>query len=195
MFRQTSFFSLVPALFLLAVLGGCVLSPQNIMVAPNVELPENRVALNGPVTVTVYDERVSPWLGSRGGVYSHSNRIGISNNIQDAVRSAVEKALKNAGMQPGNAADSPQFQVYIDSLEYHVPDSSYITQVNLRASVRVVVQAGSKRYQGSYSADENRRVFRAPSDVDNEAMVNDILSKAIERAFEDPDLMRFMARL
>ena len=194
MLKRNSLFLMLPVL-LVTFLGGCALSPQNVTIAPDIEIKGNQVALDGPVTVTVYDQRLSPWLGSRGGVYSGSNKIGIENNLQDAVRSSVEKALQKAGMQPGHSAAAPQFQVYIDTLEYHVPDSSYVSHVDLKAAVRVVVQVGTARYQGSYIAEDDRRVFRAPSDEENEEMINGILAKAVERAFDDPGLLRFMARL
>ncbi len=184
--------------FLLVVtslLAGCALSPQSIVLAPKVTVPAGVVALSGPITVTGYDERVVPWVGTRGGVYGGSNRINIGNNVQSAVKTAVEHALVEMGMTPGSTAKAPQFQVYVDQLKYQVPDSNYITKVDLKATVRVVVRANGKSYQGSYSAQEARRVFKAPSDEDNQEMVNDVLGDAIERAFEDPGLMRFMARI
>lgn len=183
------------ALVFAGFLGGCALSPQNVTIAPEVQLASDPVKLDGPVTVTAFDERVTPWIGTRGGVYKESNRIGIANSLQDAVKLAVEKSLLEQGMQPGSSAEAPQFQVYVDTLEYTVPASNYITKVDLKASIRVTVRAGSKFYQGSYSAADSQRVMKAPSDESNAQMINDILGKAIARAFEDPGLMRFMARL
>ncbi len=186
---------LFASLLLVGVLSGCALSPQNVTLAPDVKPAASSVKLSGPITVTVYDERLTPWLGTRGGVYNDSNRIGVANNLQDAVRTSVERALQELGMQTVSSSESPQFQIYIDTLSYRVPTSSYVSKVDLKASVRVIAREGSEFYQGGYAAEDNRRVLKAPSDEENAQMINDILSKAIGRAFEDPGLMRFMARL
>ncbi|CAM3756066.1 YajG family lipoprotein [Parendozoicomonas haliclonae] len=185
---------LLPAFAAIFVLGGCALSPQNVTIAPAVNSSASQIALNGPVTVTVYDQRATPWIGDRGGVYS-GNKIGIANSIQDGVRTSVEKVLLESGMQPGNSATAPQFQVFIDNLTYSVPAESYITKVDLKANIRVVVRTESGVYEGSYGAQESRRVLKAPSDEDNQIMINEILGAAILRAFEDPGLMRYMARI
>ncbi|MTI15540.1 YajG family lipoprotein [Sansalvadorimonas verongulae] len=183
------------ALVFVGLLGGCALSPQNVTIAPDVRLAADTVKLDGPVTVTAFDERVTPWLGTRGGVYKESNRIGIANNLQDAVKASVEMALVEQGMTPGSSTDAPQFQVYVDTLEYKVPASNYVSRVDLKAAIRVTVRAGEQFYQGAYSATDSKRVLKAPSDDDNTQMINEILAKAIGRAFADPGLMRFMARL
>ena len=176
-------------------LGGCALSPQNINLSPHVDVNASAVELDGPVTVTVFDERVSPWLGNRGGIYGSTNRIGIGNSLQDSVRISVEQALREQGMVPGNLSDAPQFQIYIDSISYQVPPGNYVTQVDLKTSLRVVVQTAGHSYQGSYSAQESRKVVKAPSDAENVELVNGIVGKALERMFADPGLMRFLARL
>ena len=149
------------ALVLASGLSGCALSPQNIDLDPVVDMASPTVGLDGPVTVTVYDERLTPWLGNRGGIYGSTNRIGIANNLQESVANAVEKALWDQGMVPGNSSSAPQFQVYIDSLSYKVPEGNYVTQVDLKASLRLTVLAGGNNYQGSYSASESHKVVKS----------------------------------
>ncbi|MCL6270332.1 YajG family lipoprotein [Sansalvadorimonas sp. 2012CJ34-2] len=183
------------ALVVAGGLSGCALSPQNIDLEPVVDMNSPTVGLDGPVTVTVYDERLTPWLGHRGGIYGATNRIGIANNLQDSVAHAVEKALQEQGMVPGSSSAAPQFQVYIDSLSYKVPEGNYVTQVDLKAAIRVTVQAEGHKYQGSYSASESHKVVKAPSDAENTKMINSIVGKVLGRMFDDPGLMRFLARL
>ena len=110
---------------------------------------------------------MTPWVGTRGGVYSSSNRINVGNDVASAVKSAVERTLLAMGMSPGSSAEAPQFQVYVDQLSYQVPGDQYVSKVALKASIRVVVRADGKNYQGSYTAREERRVLKALSDEEN----------------------------
>ncbi len=183
----------LPLLTLLLV--GCAMSPQEIDVSPKIAIGDSQQRYSGVVSVTVYDDRVSHVLGSRGGVYEETNRITTAPNFTLAVRSSVELALRERGLQVTESEDVPQFQVYIDKLEYLVPDASYVTQINLKALGRVVILNDDRRFEGRYSSEISKKVVSAPSDKDNVALVNDLVSDVLERAFGDPALKQFLGTL
>lgn len=176
-------------------LGGCALSPQEVEVNPRVTVEQADRQFNSAVSVTVYDERISNSLGNRGGVYNSTNAITTTSRFPLSVRSAVELALRELGVKVKESEDVPQFQVYLDSLEYTVPDSSYITQVDLKAKLRLRVVGGDGRFEGSYSSSIQERVPKAPSDEKNEELVNKVLSDALSRAFADPKMRLFLSGL
>lgn len=176
----------------LLTLGGCAMSPQAIKVNPSVTVAESiRDTLSSSVSVTVFDERLTPVIGYRGGVYD-TNVITARDNLPLALRSAVERGLREMGASVVASGNTPQFQVYLDSLDYRVPEGSYVTQVEVKAKIRVSVMHAGKRFEGSYSADVSERVPKAPSDKKNEELVNQVLSDVLERLFADQKLQDFM---
>ncbi|AMO57793.1 hypothetical protein GZ77_13110 [Endozoicomonas montiporae] len=189
--------SLLPKAGLVAMLalGGCAMSPQSIQVNPSVTVAESvRNSLSSSVSVTVFDERLTPVIGFRGGVYD-SNEITARDNLPLALRSAVERGLREMGVSVVTSGEAPQFQVYLDSLEYRVPEGSYVTSVEVQTRIRVAVLHKGKRFEGSYSADISERVPKAPSDKKNEQLVNQVLSDVLERLFADQKLQSFMKTL
>lgn len=173
-------------------LGGCALSPQEVDVTPKIAVEKPVEPLQGTVSVTVYDERLSRSLGHRGGVYSSTNAITTNDRLTLAIRSAVELGLREMGLRVTESEDVPQFQVYLDDLEYKVPEGSYVTQVDLKAKVRVRVVKEGQRFEGAYSSEIGERVPKAPSDEKNEELVNKVLSDVLSRALDDPRLKGFL---
>ena len=178
----------------LLMLTGCALSPQSIHVNPRVTVQESlKNSLDSRVSVTVFDERISPAIGYRGGVYE-SSVITMADNLALALRSSVERGLREAGVEVVTG-DAPQLQVYLDELEYHVPEGSYVTQVAVRAKIRAVVLSQGRRFEGTYSADVTERVARAPSERKNQELVDQVLSDVLTRLFNDGEFQGFMAQL
>ncbi|MGI9283293.1 MAG: YajG family lipoprotein [Endozoicomonas sp.] len=173
-------------------LGGCALSPQEVDVNPRVAVEKPVEQLQGTVSVTVYDERLSRSLGSRGGVYYSTNAITTNDRLTLAIRSAVELGLREMGLRVTESEEVSQFQVYLDDLEYLVPDGSYITQVDLKAKVRVRVMKEGQRFEGVYSSEITERVPKAPSDEKNEELIDKVLSDVLSRALADPSLTGFL---
>ncbi|WP_062262039.1 YajG family lipoprotein [Endozoicomonas arenosclerae] len=172
-------------------LGGCALSPQEVGVNPRVAVEKPVKQLQGTVSVTVYDERLSRSLGSRGGVYSSTNAITTNDRLTLAVRSAVELGLRELGLRVTESEEVPQFQVYLDDLEYQVPEGSYITQVDLKSKIRVRILNNGQRFEGTYSSEMTERVPKAPSDEKNEELIDKVLSDVLSRALADPRLLDF----
>ncbi|OED50489.1 hypothetical protein ACH42_01095 [Endozoicomonas sp. (ex Bugula neritina AB1)] len=183
------------SLGILLVLGGCAMSPQSISVNPKVELAESvKNTADGSVSVTVFDERLSPVVGYRGGVYE-ATAITTSDNLAVALRSVTEQSLQEMGMTATASHNIPQFQIYLDTLEYKVPDGSYVTQVDVKAKIRAVLFNGSERFEGSYSVDITERVAKAPSDKKNQELVDKVLGDVLGRLFADQKFQNFIRKL
>ncbi len=108
------------------------------------------------------------------------------------MKAATEQALNTLGVSI-KRTDAEPFQVYIDKLTYKVPEGSYVTEVELVADIRVRVRnTAGEWYEGRYSSDLKRRVLKAPSDEDNEKLVNEVLGLVLQRMVEDRALQRFI---
>ncbi|MRI32200.1 hypothetical protein EOPP23_04210 [Endozoicomonas sp. OPT23] len=180
-------------LFASLLSAGCALSPQDVEVNPRITLEQPQEVIDGTVSTTVYDDRISKSLGNRGGVYGDTNAITTTNNLPLSLRSAVDLGLRELGMTVTESEDGAQFQLYLDELEYRVPEGNYITQVDLMAKIRVVVVNNGKRFKGSYTSSIQERVPTAPSDKKNEELINRVLGDVLDRAFSDSELQNFLA--
>ena len=182
---------LYTGLLLALILTGCAMSPQSVFVAPRVLAPAGE-NLNSSVSVTAYDERTSPVIGSRGGVYAESSQLRAGNNLALAVKGAAEQVLSGMGVDISRTDANP-FQIYIDKLTYTVPEGSYVTQVTLEADIRVRVRnSQGDWYDGRYSSDLQRRVLKAPSDAENERLINEVLGMVLQRMVDDRGLQLFL---
>ncbi len=173
-------------------LTGCALSPQQIDVSPKVSVTQQDRHFNGELHVNVIDNRSSPSLGSRGGVYSQTDKIVTDADTSLSIQSSVELALRQMGFTITDAESAPTLTVYLDRLTYHVPDKAYITKIDLNAQVRVVVVSHGQKFNGNYESELSQRVFAAPSEDKNKALVNQVLSDALTRAFNDQGLKTFL---
>ena len=176
------------------LLAGCALSPQEVQLAPKVVVEKPTQMMSSSVSVTVYDERISNVLGNRGGVYGDTNAITTSANLPASLKMAVSEGLSGMGVSVEASEAVTQFQVYLDELDYTVPEGSYITKVDLSARIRVVVMNASQRFEGSYTSSVSERVPSAPSDEKNEALINAVMGDVLTRALEDKRLQQFLGQ-
>lgn len=179
-------------IILCGFLTGCALSPQQIDVSPKVSVTRQDRHFRGELHVNVMDNRSSPSLGSRGGVYSKTNKIVTDADTTLSIQSSVELALRQMGFTIIDAESAPTLTVYLDRLTYHAPGVAYITKVDLSAQVRVVVVSQGKKFDGNYESKLSERVLAAPSDDKNKALVNQVLSDALTRAFSDQELLTYL---
>ncbi|GAA4651851.1 YajG family lipoprotein [Kistimonas scapharcae] len=180
-------------LSLTVLLGGCILGPQTVEVVPDIKVAERTAQLSGPVAVTVYDERTTPQLGTRGGIYKTTNFIYLDEHFAQSIKVAVDNALRSMGMEPVSSTEVPQVQVYMDELSYAVPYGDYISGVDLKAAIRVEILKDGRRYAGRYVSEDHYRTIKAPSDSQNEEMVNAIINKVLARAMDDQTLLNFLS--
>ncbi|MGI9277134.1 MAG: YajG family lipoprotein [Endozoicomonas sp.] len=192
---MNKYMSVLLAVLVSALVGGCALSPQVIDANPRITLQQTSGEFAGVVAVTVYDERISSTLGSRGGVYAATNPITTSGSLPLTMRSAVELALRELGMQVTDSEKTAQMQVYLDQLDYQVPEGSYITRVDLMSKIRVHVVSEGRRFEGAYSSEIGERVASAPSDAKNQELVEQVLNDVLGRAFGDPQLLGFLTSI
>ncbi len=180
------------ALGAILLMNGCTLGLGQAGIKPDVTPLAASIKLSGPVVVTVYDERAVSWLGDPGAVGGH---IDISDTLGEGVKQAIEATLEDAGMTPDNSSEAPQFQVYIDTLNYSIPAGEFLSYIDLTANIRVNVRTDEGTYQNIYSARERRSLKSVPEKEDSLVMVNEILTMAINRAFEDRKLIDYIGGL
>ena len=173
------------------MLGGCAMSPQQLAINPDITVQVSEPVSNGEMGLTVYDERPSAVLGSRGGVYSETSMISTGADFTTTIRTATEQALQKMGLDVSMSEDAPQFQLYIDRLTYELLDS-YLHNVEIKASAHVVATHAGQRFTGRYSSDLNQKLATAPSNKKNDELVNQVVNDMLSRMLKDEALQAFL---
>lgn len=180
---------------LAAVLAGCAHSPQQLNVAPSVTAPLSQVAQQRPVVVSVQDNRSSPVLGTRGGLYPESSSLTINPQAVSHLQEQVEQALTKLGFQvvADGTANANSLVVGLAELTYISPkEGVYVTKADLGAAFTAEARSANQRYNGRYSASAQHRFGYAPNQATNTRLVTEVMSDALSRIFKDPEVIRVL---
>lgn len=181
---------------LLMALTACGLSPQQLYPEPRISGQLERVASGQTVSVTVDDQRASTVIGYRGGLYADTNALTVEGKtVFPRLQAETEAALRMRGFIPvpqGQAAS--QLRLSIVELDYAVgEDRTVASKLYLKTVLAVEVSKGGQIYRGRYAANLEKGFVKPPTDAANNRLVSLVMSEALERAFRDEGLMRFMA--
>ena len=182
------------ALAAIVLLGGCALSPQQVMLRPTVSVTPLNIGNGRDVYVDVVDARPQKAFGARGGIYATTSLITPAGDITAPVRAAVASGLVSYGfaVTPDPQPNAIKMKVQIEDIGYQGEGSPTVRKVNTRAAVKVTVDKGAQEYTGRYQAKSSKEVFTAPSEADNDQMINDIVSKVLQRMMSDQELVDFL---
>lgn len=182
---------LATLLFTLALLGGCALSPQTVVIAPSIP-PAATAGSGGPaLALQAEDARANAAIGIRGGVYKTSE-IRAGNDIGEAVRASAAAALAAQGYTLAADSDT-RLTLYVDELSYQTNGGTVSTGADITAVLRAVAQRGNARYETTYRSTLSRKFPVAPSATQNEAWLNEVLGESLQRFLDDGKMRTFLA--
>lgn len=187
--------SLLLALSLALVVGGCALSPQQIEVQPVLPVDDEVWGRNVPVTVVGEDRREDRTLGSLGGVYSETSTITASNDIGRAVERAAKAYLAAQGFQVNRAdGEAKVLRIALTEFRYDVPDRQIGRETRLTAVLSAELRGGGETLEGNYRSRAEYRSVTRPDAGDNTRWINQILSDTLQRLFADPKVREFLTQ-
>lgn len=190
--KLVRYVSMMMALTLL--LGGCALSPQQVLVHPKVRVPSSNQGHNLPVKVIAVDARGKQAFGSRGGVYSDTATIGPSNDVRQALADAVRQGLQSLGFNAYNPGDNAtSLEVRLNKLDYVPSGNSVVHKVTVSLELDAIAKRGDTTHTATYKTSINHKSPFPPSQADNQKMINDILSQGIQDMLQDPKMVAFLA--
>ncbi len=181
---------------LLAVLAaGCALSPQTIGIHPVLDVAAPAIGHGRALALEVVDQRAAADFGARGGVYATAT-VAPRNEVAGAVRAALAERLQAMQFQlaPPGAAAPVQLRVEVLRIDYRALGEPVVNEVRAGAEVRGVVRNAGFGFTGQYRANSARQVVGPPGGETNEAIVNEILSQALQRLLSDRGVLDALAR-
>lgn len=177
-----------------SLLAGCALSPQTVKVDPEITLATNAPHTQGSISVIVHDARTSPVVGSRGGAYPESSTLTLSTDFAERIQQAAERNLQKMGLEIDNQNPLISLNIYLDELNYVVPENSYVTKVNLDVTLRSEAIQGGTSFRGRYQTQSHHSLAKSPNEDKNQELINEVLNSALNRLFQDQGLLNFISQ-
>ena len=184
-----------PLVLSVVVLGGCALSPQTVNVQPSIDTAKLGQTGNGrSVALDVADDRGTPVIGTRGGIYSKTSEIRTAADIKTSLRNETARALQAMGYRvvAANGAADASLKVIIDSIDYTAIGENVVKAVEVAVTLRIVSKVDNREYTGRYRGRRSTDVLTAPDTEKNEKMINAAVSHVLERVLADTELHKFM---
>lgn len=180
------------------LIAGCAQSPHYLQVTPQVSENLPQVGSGQSVTVNVVDGRDSEVMGTRTGSVMSSAIISVeAHSLIPRLQAQAEVALSRMGFTPTaqEAEGRPSLTLTLTQLSYvQADDKPLIEKAFLQAHLRARVVNDRNIYTGNYIAKREQSYAVKPDRDANTLMVTDLLSRALDRAFNDPEIGRLLAR-
>ena len=181
-------------LSLSVLISGCAVSPQSIVINPQVAASGPAYGQGRALVINVDDRRSSAVLGSRGGVYETSSLITISNDINGALLLAAQSAAAQLGFDGTSSAKPATLTLALDELIYDTQTQNLINTVTIIAKITLTTTIGSSTHTGHYQTERSHKLPQLPDAQKNQDIISEALSTSLERGFSDKSLANFLAK-
>ncbi|GAB2710136.1 YajG family lipoprotein [Halomonas garicola] len=179
-------------------LGGCA-SPQYLEVTPERSAPVAQVGNGQEVAVFAQDGRDTDVIGQRSGGGMSTSRITVSSHILiPQLQREAERAVRDMGFTPVSeqAEGRPTLTLELARLNYARGDGANpgIDEAQLEGVLRAIAKNDGTTYTGTYTSRRTQEYALKPDSDKNTEMLNELLGKALDRAFNDGELGALLAR-
>jgi uncharacterized lipoprotein len=177
------------------VINGCALSPQVIVINPDLYVEKTSTATKPVILrLDVIDGRSSEFIGKRGGIYEETSDISTDPNMNASISRKLATALNSMGYmvaRQGEASDVA-LTVRITNIDYKINKEKVLYKVETKVDIQAVCRKGTREFTGGYSAIRKKEYVKVPSMGQNETIVNETVSVALQTMLKDADLFAFI---
>ena len=194
--RLARWMSVILAGVLVVFTSSCALSPQTVVVKPDVRVASMPIGRGRPIAVTTRDQRRDAAMGERGGLYKSAELTTDERMVQSLNQSVVTvlQSWDFAAVPASMGKPSmPTFVVEVLGLDYQHPASTVAGDVTVKCRISVRVEMGADFYEGEYTSRRTEQVPVMPTADINKRLVNETVSQALQRMFQDSKMQRFLA--
>ncbi|WP_163650461.1 YajG family lipoprotein [Modicisalibacter sp. 'Wilcox'] len=197
-FKTPGFKTLGGLALMAGLLAGCAQSPQYLNVEPQVTTAVPRAGSGQAVTLATVDGRDSDVLGTRSGKRMATDTITVpAHTLMPRLQQQAQQALQRMGFAPteATAEGRPSLTLTLAQLSYEKADAKpLLDKARLIARVQAVARNGGTTYTGVYTAKREQTYALKPDTRENNQMVSELLTNALNRAFSDPAIGELLAR-
>ena len=184
-------------LALCLALTGCAQNAQVITMRPIAQANNaNDLGKGNTVSVKVSDTRPSKIVGRRGDAEHSDALITVGQDFMLPLAQQIVDGLKQYGFKPDTGAsnNSRTLTVDVKSLEYVAQSPWLGVKLRIRAALRAVANNNGSIQESSYTVENESWSAFPPSEQENERLINDALSKGLERVINDRELLLSLGR-
>ncbi|MBF8270507.1 MAG: hypothetical protein HW386_2216 [Gammaproteobacteria bacterium] len=170
-------------------LPGCALSPQTITVVPKLSGTGIGAATTAKrISIQVRDGRANTIVGYRGGIYSTA-AITTADDLTGSIAREVTLAYSRSGYQVTEADADIRLVIDIETLDYKAQQNNIIWDIEFSAAIRATATGGAGEKTLQLQDRVTRQFAKAPSPQENENLINDVISKLLQRLVENNEFL------
>lgn len=178
----------------LVVLSACALSPQTVVVNPELSM-ESSTATKTPlrIRIDVGDPRSTNIIGQRGGIYKETSHI----RTDDDMTATLQRKLSGAFAQMGfSVMGSGEADVYLTvnttKIQYMVIKDNVLNQIKIDIELQGICQKNNQQFRRKYQVSRTKDIVKTPSMEENEELVNEAMAIALGNLLADKALLDFI---
>jgi uncharacterized lipoprotein YajG len=177
-----------------ALICGCAWKPQSATLQPAPNITPSTVGSGVKVAVRVIDKRESDTIGYRG-LDSKNAAITTKQNVAALFQAKIIEGLVRKGFSASAFEGQPGRLLVVE-----IRKIDYTTDMEFwKGIVRTEVVLGASmikdgvKFEQFYSGKRTENTVEAPGAKTNERLINGAISDALQRLFEDENLIRYLA--
>jgi len=187
-----------PALFTAFValigLSGC--AGQQATITPTVVAEKEALGRSVEVSTTVRDVRTDPVVGRCNPNSSVSGKLTVACDPAPAIRSALERGLREKGFSPAVARDSVVRSLNVELTELTYTANQQGDRLVAKAVAVLSVKAGNngQTVDRKFTGETVWKLSGDNIEPDFDKLLSQTVSKAISRLFSDYELIHFLEK-
>jgi len=145
------------------------------------------------LALDVQDQRRTPVIGYRGGIYDTA-AISTNDKVAASMRAEVSRVLSGLGVSIVSKGTPAQasLEIELQQLSYKATQVNILWKVEVSAVINAKASAGSKTVSNNFEDRLSRDFATSPSMFDNEKLINDMVSKLLQRIIDDESLSELL---
>ena len=177
-----------------ALACGCAWTPQTAALKPAPYITPSTVGNGVTVAVRAIDKRASETIGHRG-VDSKNAAITTTQNVAALFQEKIIEGLRQKGFSASPFAGQPGrlLIVEIRQIDYTTDMEFWKGIVKTEATLGASMIKDGAKFEQFYSGKRTENTVEAPGAKTNERLINGAISDALQRLFEDENLIRYLA--
>ena len=179
------------------MVAGCAYIDQNLQVTPQMSISSINVGQGQKIALRVVDDRDEELIGKRHDGYGLSGaKISTQQDLVTVVKTFISDGFSKKGFEVVAEGESGVFvKVELRTLGYENSTGLWTAGNIGKAVVKVnVTHPSGKSYEKSYRSQKEIRTAFVASQETNAKVINGALSDALNKIFEDDELLHFLAQ-
>ena len=178
---------------------GCTLIPEHVSLNPSVyQGGAENIGHGQVVALNVIDGRSQKSVGNRPSGFGPMASVSLGNDPAQAIYAAVSNGLNARGFKTVSyliEQHAPKLlTITLRQLGYEQKASVMSLSVLVHTSIGADAEHNHLHYQKVYRAEQTNNYLIVPMTVQDETLINKVLSDNINRMFLDKNLMAFLAK-